>query len=171
MGGFFSKDRVIALLGLNRWRVPPASIAIHLCIGSVYAWSVFNPPLMKVRGVVASAAGDWSLTQVAWIFTVAIVSLGCSAAVAGRCMEHVGPRTVGLAAAACWGMGFVVSAIGIWLHRLPLLYLGYGVGGIGLGLGRSTTGIILMIEARSDARRGTRMLCASLAFGRKTGWG
>src|SRR5581483_74809 len=98
MGGFFSKDRIIAPPGFNRWRVPPASIALHLCIGSVYAWRVFNPPLMKVRGVVASAAGDWSLTQVTWIVTVAIVSLGCSAAVAGRWMEHVGPRTVGLAA-------------------------------------------------------------------------
>lgn len=136
MGEFFSKSRIIAPPGFNRWRVPPASIAIHLCIGSVYAWSVFNPPLMKVRGVVASAAGDWSLTQVTWVFTVAIVSLGLAAAVAGRWMEHVGPRTVGLAAAACWGSGFMVSALGTWLHQLPLLYLGYGViGGIGLGLG------------------------------------
>ena len=164
MGGFFSKDRIIAPPTFNRWRVPPASIAIHLCIGSVYAWSVFNPPLMKLRGVVASAAGDWSLTQVTWIFTVAIVSLGLSAAVAGRWMEHVGPRTVGLAAAACWGTGFVVSALGTWLHQLPLLYMGYGmIGGLGLGLGYVSP-VSTLIKWFPD-RRGMATGLAIMGFG------
>lgn len=52
------KESIIAAPGFNRWRVPPASIAIHLCIGSVYAWSIFNPALQKELGVVGSAAGD-----------------------------------------------------------------------------------------------------------------
>ena len=69
MLSLLSKDRIIAPAGFNRWKVPPASIAIHLCIGSVYAWSNFNPPLMKVQGVVASSAGDWSLPEVARTFT------------------------------------------------------------------------------------------------------
>ena len=43
MGRFFAKESIIARLGYNRWKVPPASIAIHLCIGSVYAWSIYNP--------------------------------------------------------------------------------------------------------------------------------
>lgn len=164
MGGFFSKDRIIAPAGFNRWRVPPASIAIHLCIGSVYAWSVFNPPLMKVRGVVASAAGDWSLTQVTWIFTVAIVSLGLSGAVAGRWMEQVGPRTVSLAAACCWASGFVVSALGTWLHQLPFLYLGYGViGGVGLGLGYVSP-VSTLIKWFPD-RRGMATGLAIMGFG------
>ncbi|HEU5431347.1 MAG TPA: MFS transporter, partial [Thermomicrobiales bacterium] len=164
MAGCFSKDRIIAPAGFNRWKVPPASIAIHLCIGSVYAWSVFNPPLMKVRGVAASAAGDWSLAQVTWIFTVAIVSLGLSAAVAGRWMERVGPRTVGLAAACCWGCGFLVSAAGIWLHRLPLVYLGYGViGGIGLGLGYVSP-VSTLIKWFPD-RRGMATGLAIMGFG------
>ncbi|HVX14947.1 MAG TPA: OFA family MFS transporter [Pirellulales bacterium] len=164
MGGFFSKERITAPPAFNRWRVPPASIAIHLCIGSVYAWSVFNPPLMKLRGVVTSAAGDWSLTQVTWIFTVAIVSLGLSAAVAGRWMERVGPRTVGLAAAACWGAGFLVSALGTWLHQLPLLYLGYGViGGIGLGLGYVSP-VSTLIKWFPD-RRGMATGLAIMGFG------
>jgi MFS family permease len=164
MGGFFSKDRIVAPANFNRWRVPPASVAIHLCIGSVYAWSVFNPPLMKVQGVVASAAGDWSLPQVTWIFTVAIVSLGLSAAAAGRWMERVGPRTVGLAAAVCWGTGFVVSALGTWLHQLPLLYLGYGViGGIGLGLGYVSP-VSTLIKWFPD-RRGLATGVAIMGFG------
>ena len=82
------KQRIVAEPGFNRWKVPPASIAIHLCIGSVYAWSIFNPALVKVRGVVTSAADDWTLAQVVWIFTVAIVSLGLSAALAGKWLEH-----------------------------------------------------------------------------------
>ena len=162
--GFFSKERIIAPAAFNRWREPPASIAIHLCIGSVYAWSVFNPPLMKVRGVVAGAAGDWSLREVTWIFTVAIVSLGLSAAVAGRWMEQVGPRTVGLASACCWGSGFLVSAVGIWLHQLPLLYLGYGViGGIGLGLGYVSP-VSTLIKWFPD-RRGMATGLAIMGFG------
>jgi MFS family permease len=136
MPGFFSKDRIVAPPGFNRWAVPPASIGIHLCIGSVYAWSVFNEPLCKVVGVAESAAGDWRLSEVIWIYTVAIVFLGLSAAVAGRWMEQVGPRTVGCVAACCWGSGFLVGALGIALHQLWLVYLGYGViGGCGAGAG------------------------------------
>ena len=98
-GGFFSflmKDKIIAKSGFNRWLVPPASIAIHLCIGSVYAWSIFNPALIKELGVVTSSSGDWSLSNVVWIFSVAIVFLGLSAAVAGKWLEEVGPRCVGV---------------------------------------------------------------------------
>src|SRR6476659_6358269 len=114
MSSLFAKERIIAQQGYHRWLVPPASIAIHLCIGSVYAWSAFNGPLTKVRGVLASAPDDWSLSQVVWIFTVAIVTLGLAAAVAGRWLEQVGPRTVGAVAAACWGGGFLIGAFGIW---------------------------------------------------------
>src|SRR5260221_11629780 len=136
MTSFFSKERIVAEPGFNRWRIPPASIGIHLCIGSVYAWSIFNSPLMRIEGVVGSSSQDWTLRQVVWIFTVAIVCLGLAASVAGKWIEKVGPRTVGIVAAACWGSGFLVGAVGIHLHQLWLLYLGYGViGGIGLGLG------------------------------------
>ncbi len=114
-GGFFSfllKDKIVARPGFNRWWVPPASISIHLCIGSVYAWSVFNPALTRELGVVVSAAGDWSLGSVVWIFSVAIVCLGLAAAVAGRWLEDVGPRCVGVTAAFLWGGG-VLS----WIPR------------------------------------------------------
>ena len=65
------KKNIVAKPGFNRWLVPPASIAIHLCIGSVYAWSMFNPALVKILGVVTSSADDWSLGQVVWIFSKA----------------------------------------------------------------------------------------------------
>lgn len=130
------KESIIAPLGYNRWLVPPASIAIHLCIGSVYAWSIFNPALMRELGVVAPAAGDWGLSQVAWIFSWAIVFLGLAAAIGGKWLERVGPRCVGVTAACLWGGGFIVGSIGISTHQLWLIKLGYGVlGGCGLGLG------------------------------------
>jgi MFS family permease len=128
-GQFFSflmKDKIIAKPGFNRWLVPPASIAIHLCIGSVYAWSIFNPALIKELGVVTSSAGDWTLSSVVWIFSVAIVFLGLSAAIAGKWLEKVGPRCVGVAAAFLWGGGFIVGSVGIATHQLWLVYLGYG---------------------------------------------
>src|SRR5690606_3017644 len=136
MPGLLSKQRIVAEPGFNRWKVPPASVAIHLCIGSVYAWSVYNPALTRALGVVAPAADDWSLQDVTWIFSVAIVFLGLSAAFAGRWLEKVGPRMVGTVAALCWGFGYLIGGLGILTHQLWLIYLGYGViGGCGLGLG------------------------------------
>ncbi|MCX4242051.1 OFA family MFS transporter [Paraliomyxa miuraensis] len=158
------KERIVAPPDYNRWRVPPASISIHLCIGSVYAWSIFNTPLTRVRGVVAGAASDWELSSVVWVFSVAIVFLGLSAAVAGRWLERVGPRMVGVTAACLWGGGFFVGALGIALHQLPLLYLGYGVlGGAGLGLGYVSP-VSTLIRWFPD-RRGMATGMAIMGFG------
>ena len=81
---FLLKENIVAKPGFNRWLVPPASIAIHLCIGSLYAWSLFNAPLTRELGVVTSAGDDWTLSSVVWIFSVAIVSLGLAAAFGGK---------------------------------------------------------------------------------------
>ena len=159
-----SKDRIIAPPGYNRWRVPLASIAIHLCIGSVYAWSIYNPSLIKVHGVVTSSAADWSLSEVVWVFTVAIVFLGLAAAFAGKWLEEVGPRKVGVVAALCWGGGYLVGAMGIMTHQLWLLYLGYGViGGCGLGLGYVSP-VSTLIRWFPD-RRGMAAGMAIMGFG------
>ncbi|SVC37519.1 uncharacterized protein METZ01_LOCUS290373, partial [marine metagenome] len=148
----------------NRWRVPISSIAIHLCIGSVYAWSIYNPPLTRVFGVATSSADDWSLGEVVWIFTVAIVFLGLAAAFAGRWLEKVGPRKVGVVAACCWGGGYMVGAAGILTHQLWLLYLGYGViGGCGLGLGYVSP-VSTLIRWFPD-RRGMASGMAIMGFG------
>lgn len=130
------KESLYAPAGFNRWRVPPAAIGVHMSIGSVYSWSIFNAPLTKELGVVVSSASDFTLSGVVPIFSTAIVCLGLSAAAAGHWLERVGPRLVGLTAAACWGGGFMIGGLGIEMHSLPLIYMGYGVlGGCGLGLG------------------------------------
>ena len=133
---FLDRERTVAGPGHSRWLVPPAALAIHLCIGQAYGFSVFNLPLTRLLGVTRSVEGDWKLSQVAIVFSVAIVFLGLSAAVFGKWLERVGPRKAMFASAACFGAGFLVSALGVRLHALPLIVLGYGVlGGIGLGLG------------------------------------
>jgi MFS family permease len=130
------RESTVAPVGFNRFLVPPAALAVHLSIGQAYAFSTFNLPLTKLIGITHSARGDWDLKQVGWIFSIAIVFLGSSAAVFGRWVERVGPRKSMFTAALCFGGGFLVSAFGIHLHQLWLIYLGYGVlGGCGLGIG------------------------------------
>lgn len=133
---FLDRDHSIAPTGFNRWRVPPAALAIHLSIGQAYAFSVFNLPLSRLRGISTSATDDWRLTTIGWIFSVAIVFLGLSAFAGGRWLEQAGPRKAMFASASCFGGGFLVAALGVQLHQFWLVVLGYGViGGIGLGLG------------------------------------
>ncbi|QEH35248.1 putative MFS-type transporter YhjX [Aquisphaera giovannonii] len=131
------RERTVAPDGFNRWLIPPAAMAVHLCIGEVYGFSVFNVPLTRVVGVAESIPGrDWTIPEVGWIYSIALILLGLSAAVLGRWVERVGPRKTIVASAACFCGGLWLSALGVSLHSIGLLYLGYGVlGGIGLGLG------------------------------------
>ena len=133
---FLDREHSIAPPQYSRWLVPPAALAIHLSIGQAYAFSVFNLPLSKVIGGATAAPDDWKLSTLGWIFSLAIVFLGLSAATWGAWLERVGPRKAMFASACCFGGGFLVGALGISTHQLWLLLLGYGVlGGIGLGLG------------------------------------
>ncbi|WP_314915312.1 OFA family MFS transporter [Pseudomonas helleri] len=148
---FLSKERIIAKPGFNRWLVPPAALAIHLCIGMAYGFSVFWLPLSKAVGItqavacapdmsfiaqVFSSQCDWPISMLGWIYTLFFIFLGCSAAVWGGWLEHAGPRKAGVVSALCWCGGLLISALGIYTHQIWLMWLGSGViGGIGLGLG------------------------------------
>lgn len=114
--------------GFNRWLVPPAAIAVHMCIGQVYAFSVFNKPL--------SAALGADITLVQFAYQIALIMLGLSAAVLGKWVERSGPRKTMLASMVLFCGGLVLSAAAVKVQSLALLLFGYGiVGGIGLGLG------------------------------------
>ena len=134
---FLDRDRSVASAGFNRWLIPPAALAVHLCIGEVYGFSVFNGPLTHLIGITKSIKGeDWTIPQVGWIYSIALIMLGLSAAFLGKWVERVGPRKVMFASACCFCSGLLVSSLGVALHRLWVVYLGYGViGGVGLGLG------------------------------------
>src|SRR5271166_5153167 len=105
------RNRTVAGPGYNRWMVPPAALAIHLCIGQAYAFSVFNLPMTRLVGITQSAPDDWNLKQLGWIFSIAIAFLGVSAALFGHWVERGGPRRAMLVAALCFAGGFTVSAL------------------------------------------------------------
>ncbi|HEX8957608.1 MAG TPA: OFA family MFS transporter [Burkholderiaceae bacterium] len=146
-----AKERTVAGPGFNRWLVPPAALAIHLCIGMAYGFSVFWLPLSKAIGIKSAVACakdagffeaifasncDWKITMLGWMYTMFFVFLGSAAAIWGGWLEHAGPRKAGVVAAICWCGGLVISAIGVHLHQIWIMWLGSGViGGIGLGLG------------------------------------
>ena len=133
---FLDKQHTVAPPGYSRWLIPPAALCVHLCIGQAYAFSVFNLPMTKLLGITASAPGDWNIPELGWIFTIGIVMLGVSAAILGRWVEEGGPRKAMFAAACCFGGGFLISAFGVYIHNIWVIYFGYGfVGGFGLGLG------------------------------------
>jgi MFS family permease len=133
---FLDREHTVAKPGFSRWMVPPAALCVHLCIGQAYALSVFNLPMTKLIGITQSAPGDWKLTELGWIFSLAMLFLGGSAAVFGRWVEEGGPRKALVTAGCLWAGGFLISAFGVSIHNLWLIYLGYGViGGCALGIG------------------------------------
>jgi MFS family permease len=125
---FLDREHTVAKPGYSRWLIPPAALAIHLCIGQAYATSVYKSALV--------AHFETSLTAIGVIFSIAIVMLGLSAAVMGTWVERAGPRAAMFTAACFWASGFLIGALGIATSQLWLVYLGYGfIGGIGLGIG------------------------------------
>ena len=149
--GFFDKERIIADSAYNRWLVPPCALAIHLCIGMAYGFSVFWLPLHRAIGLtkplecpenlgffasITTTTCDWKISTMGWMFTLFFVFLGTASAIWGGWLERVGPRRAGIAAAILWCGGLVISALAVIWHQLWLLWLGSGViGGLGLGLG------------------------------------
>ena len=133
---FLDRSATIAKPGFNRWLVPPAAIAVHMCIGQVYGFSVFKKPLAKALGISAPTAGDWSEADVGVAYSIALALLGLSAAVFGKWVERSGPRKTMFASMICFCSGLALTSLSVQFHQLWLLYAGYGlIGGVGLGLG------------------------------------
>ena len=116
---------------MPRWIVAVACTALQLCLGTVYAWSFFQTMLVRDHG--------WTFTDTAWAFSIAIFSLGTSAAWAGAALPKLGPRKLALAGSAMFCGGYFIASVALRLDVLWLFYLGYGViGGAGIGLGYVT---------------------------------
>ena len=177
--GFLSRERIVATAGFNRWLIPPCALAIHLCIGMAYGFSVFWLPLSKSIGIgksVACPAGtgliqaltatscDWSVSQLQLTYSLFFFVLGSASAIWGGWLERVGPRKAGVVAAFCWAGGMAIGAVGVMIHQLWLLWLGAGlIGGIGLGLGYITP-VSTLIKWFPD-RRGMATGMAIMGFG------
>ena len=181
-GGAFSfldRSHTIAKPGFNRWLVPPAALAIHLCIGMAYGFSVFWLPLSRAIGItesvkcpadmswIASVVAtncDWKIADLGWMYTLFFVFLGSSAAIWGGWLEKAGPRKAGVVSALCWCGGLLISALGVYTHQIWLMWLGSGViGGIGLGLGYISP-VSTLIKWFPD-RRGMATGMAIMGFG------
>ena len=184
--GLLDKARIIAPPTYNRWLVPPAALAIHLCIGMAYGFSVFWLPLSRAVGVDHSATTcpgdadrffgkapftrslfdrrDSTQFDLGWMYTLFFVLLGVSAAIWGGWLEQVGPRRAGVVSALCWCGGLMISAVGVYLHQLWMMWLGSGIiGGIGLGLGYISP-VSTLIKWFPD-RRGMATGMAIMGFG------
>lgn len=162
----------------DRWLVPPAALAVHLCIGMAYGFSVFWLPLTRAIGIEApvncptmtlpqalvTTTCDWRVRDLIWIYTLFFLFLGASAALFGGWLERVGPRRAALVATACWCGGMLLTALGVYIHQLWLMWLGGGViGGIGLGLGYISP-VSTLIKWFPD-RRGMATGMAIMGFG------
>ena len=177
--GLLDKERIIAGPGFNRWLVPPAALAIHLCIGMAYGFSVFWLPLSKALGIkeaikcgpevgfwaqLFTTSCDWQISTLGWMYTLFFVLLGSSAATWGGWLERAGPRKAGVVSAVCWCGGMLISALGVYLHQFWMMILGSGViGGIGLGLGYISP-VSTLIKWFPD-RRGMATGMAIMGFG------
>jgi MFS family permease len=177
--GLLDKERIIAGPGFNRWLVPPAALAIHLCIGMAYGFSVFWLPLSKALGIkdaikcgpevgffaqLFTTTCDWQISTLGWMYTLFFVLLGSSAAIWGGWLERAGPRKAGVVAACCWCGGMLFSALGVYMHQFWMMILGSGViGGIGLGLGYISP-VSTLIKWFPD-RRGMATGMAIMGFG------
>ena len=177
--GWLDKENIIAGPAFNRWLVPPAALAIHLCIGMAYGFSVFWLPLSRALGIKSpircghhidfwqqlfTTTCDWPISTLGWMYTLFFVLLGSSAAIWGGWLEHAGPRKAGVVAAVCWSGGMLISALGVHLHQFWLMLLGSGViGGIGLGLGYISP-VSTLIKWFPD-RRGMATGMAIMGFG------
>jgi len=188
--GLFDRERIIAKPGFNRWLVPPAALCIHLCIGMAYGFSVFWKPLQGAllgpdgKAIPECSAGavtfgekavgtlkaltatdcNWSQFDLGWMYTFFFVLLGVSAAIWGGWLERAGPRKAGLVSTLCWCGGLIISALGVYIHQLWLLWIGSGIiGGIGLGLGYISP-VSTLIKWFPD-RRGMATGMAIMGFG------
>jgi MFS family permease len=174
--GLLSRERTIAKPGFNRWLVPPAALAIHLCIGMAYGFSVFWLPMSKLIqnapatcaeqsffAELVSTSCNWTVTSVTPIFEIFIAVLGISAAIWGHWLEHAGPRKAGVISALCWGGGLVLLGIAVSIHQLWLIYLVAVFCGIGQGLGYITP-VSTLIKWFPD-RRGMATGFAIMGYG------
>lgn len=152
-----TNSQIVATTG--RWLIPVAAVAIHICIGSVYAWSTFNRPIK------ALFPGDpWWFSPPYTTFSTALVLLGLSAAFGGTWVERRGPRAAATAAAILFGTGLLVGGAGLALRQSWLVFLGMGViGGMGCGLGYIAP-VSTLVKWFPD-RRGMATGMAIMGFG------
>jgi len=112
---------------MKKWFIAFIGLLVHLLLGTVYAWSYFQTPIVT--------STNWSNVQVAWAFSISIFMLGISAAWAGLKLSKYGPRKLAMLGGVLYASGYLLSSLALSIKSIGLLYIGFGIlGGIGLGL-------------------------------------
>jgi len=143
----------------NRWRIPVGAVLVHICIGSVYAWSTFNRPIQALF-----PDAPWWFSPPYTTFTTALALLGLSAAFGGPWVERRGPRVAAATAAVFFGTGLVIGGVGLAMRQSLLVFLGLGIiSGIGCGLGYISP-VSTLVKWFPD-RRGMATGMAIMGFG------
>ncbi|HPJ97036.1 MAG TPA: MFS transporter, partial [Syntrophales bacterium] len=143
-------------LETKRWYIAIAAIVMQLCLGTVYAWSVFKKPLIATHG--------WSEPSVQATMMIIMAVIGISAAFGGTLVDKKGPRFVATIGGILFGIGTLLGGLADQMGNLWLLYIGYGViGGLGNGFGYVTP-IATLIRWFPD-KRGLVTGLAVMGFG------
>ncbi len=109
----------------SRWKVVVGALLIQLCLGAIYAWSVFTPGLKDA---------GWSNTRTQIVFSVGLAMFAIVMVFAGRRLTDWGPQRLAFAGGITLGIGYVIAGLGSGTN-FWLVLLGVGViGGSGIGL-------------------------------------
>ena len=151
-----TEQKLLGNFERKRWSITIAAIVIQLCLGTVYAWSVFKNDLVANQG--------WDEVPTSATFMICIGVIGLAAAFGGILVDRKGPRLVAILGGCLFGIGTIIGGVGVQLGNILILYLGYGLlGGLGNGFGYVTP-IATLIRWFPD-KRGLVTGLAVMGFG------
>ncbi|MDY7010270.1 MAG: OFA family MFS transporter [Planctomycetota bacterium] len=113
---------------MNRNVVVVGAILIQLCLGAIYAWSVFTKKITAVDG-----GYGFSASEAMWIFSAGLASFAIVMVLAGRLMPKIGPRKLAIAGGLVLGAGYVLGGFLGKTFAAQLICIGI-IGGSGIGL-------------------------------------
>ncbi len=115
---------------MNRWLVVVGAILIQLCLGAIYAWSVFTTAL---KASPDEGGYGFTATQTQWVFSAGLVTFALVMLFAGRWQARSGPRIVAVAGGIVLGAGYILGGFFGETFVAQLLCIGV-IGGAGIGL-------------------------------------
>ncbi len=113
---------------MNRWLVVVGAILIQLCLGAIYAWSVFTKQITAVDGIYG-----FSAKQAAWVFSAGLATFAVVMVLAGRLQAKLGPKPIAVAGGIVLGAGYVLGGFLGSSFVMQLICIGI-IGGAGIGL-------------------------------------
>lgn len=110
----------------KRWLVLVASCLINLCIGALYAWSVFVSPMAEHISSVQGLSGEQAITasSLAIVFSIANMVGPITMIGGGKLVDKIGPRWVITIGGIWFGIGMILSGFST---NTTMLIIGFGL--------------------------------------------